>query len=240
MEKIAIVTGGTRGIGKAISIELTKNGYRVFAVYANNHEAARQFKEEFNIDVVSCDVSDYKQCETVVSNIKNQCKSYVSVIVNNAGITRDRMFHKMSSSEWNDVITTNLSSVFNMTRAVVEDMRENSFGRIINMSSVNGLKGQIGQVNYSAAKAGIIGFTKALAQEVASKGITVNAIAPGYIDTEMTMCIKQEIRESITKTIPVGRFGDVEEIANTVLFLLSEKSSFITGATLSVNGGQYL
>ncbi len=240
MKKIALVTGGTRGIGKAISVELVNNGYQVFAVYANNHEAAKQLKDQFGINVTSCDVSDYHQCEQVVAEIKKQCGHYVSVLVNNAGITRDRMFHKMSISEWNDVISTNLNSVFNMTKAVIEDMRENCFGRIINMSSVNGIKGQIGQVNYSAAKAGIIGFTKALAQEVANKGITVNAIAPGYIDTEMTTCIKQEIRGSITKTIPVGRFGHVEEIANTVLFLLNEKSSFITGSTLNINGGQYL
>lgn len=239
MKKVAVVTGGTRGIGKAIAIALKEANFDVAVVYQSNHEAAKKL-EDMGINVFSWDVSDFKQCENGIERIQETLNRDVSILVNNAGITRDKMMHKMTFQEWSDVIHTNLDSVFNMTHAVIGKMRENGYGRIINISSVNGLKGQLGQVNYSAAKAGILGFTKALAQETASKGITVNAIAPGYIDTDMTIAIKKEIRDQIIQTIPVGRFGKVEEVANTVLFLVSENSSFITGATISINGGQYL
>lgn len=239
MKKLAVVTGGTRGIGKAIALALKNSDFEVAVVYRNGVEQAKVL-EEMGINTFSWDVSDYDQCQEGVEKIREKFGADVSVLVNNAGITRDKMMHKMDFQEWSAVINTNLNSVFNMSHAVISKMRDNGYGRIVNISSVNGLKGQVGQVNYSAAKAGIIGFTKALAQESAAKGITVNAIAPGYIDTDMTLAIREDIREQITKTIPVGRFGKVEEIANTVLFLVGENSSFITGATICVNGGQYL
>lgn len=240
MSKIALVTGGTRGIGAGISIALKQAGYKVAANYNSDSKTAEQFHAETGIPVFSWDVSNYESCEKGITKVCEKMGGSIDVLVNNAGITRDSMLHKMDVSDWNKVICTNLNSVFNMTRLVIPAMREKNFGRIINISSVNGLKGQVGQTNYSAAKAGIIGFTKALALESANKGITVNAIAPGYIATDMTNAIRDDIKEKITATIPMKRFGNVEEISNAVLFLADEKASFVTGITLSVNGGQYL
>ncbi len=240
MSKIALVTGGTRGIGAGISVALKQAGYKVAANYNSDSKTAEKFHEETGIPVFSWDVSDYESCEKGVAEVCEKMGGSIDVLVNNAGITRDSMLHKMDVAAWNKVICTNLNSVFNMTRLVIPAMREKNFGRIINISSVNGLKGQVGQTNYSAAKAGIIGFTKALALESANKGITVNAIAPGYIATDMTNAIRDDIKEKITATIPMKRFGNVEEISNAVLFLADEKASFVTGVTLSVNGGQYL
>lgn len=240
MKKLALVTGGTRGIGRGISIALKQAGYEVAANYNSDTKTAEQFHEETGIPVFSWNVADYEACAKGVEKVCNQFGRSIDILVNNAGITRDSMLHKMDVDFWDKVISTNLSSVFYMTRLVIPAMRDKKFGRIINISSVNGLKGQIGQTNYSAAKAGIIGFTKSLALESANKGITVNAIAPGYIATDMTNAIRDDIKEKITETIPMKRFGNVEEISNAVLFLADEKSSFITGVTLSVNGGQYL
>ena len=239
MKKIALVTGGTRGIGAGISKALRENGYLVAANYHKDHEAAEKYHNETGIPVFSWDVSDYESCQKGVEKVYEELGGTVDVLVNNAGITRDSMLHKMDPAAWNIVIATNLTSVFNMCRLIVPTMRDKKFGRIINISSVNGVKGQVGQANYSAAKAGILGFTKALAQESANKGITVNAIAPGYISTDMTEVIRDDIKEKIIAGIPMGRFGTVEEIANAVLFLANDKSSFVTGITLNVNGGQY-
>ncbi|MDR2781301.1 MAG: beta-ketoacyl-ACP reductase [Holosporaceae bacterium] len=240
MKKIALVTGGTRGIGSAISRALNDAGYLVAANYQSGVENAEKFRDETKISAFSWDVSDYKSCESGIKEVCRVLGGTIDILVNNAGVTRDCMLHKMRLEDWTKVITTNLNSVFNMCRLVIQSMREKNFGRIVNISSVNGLKGQVGQSNYSAAKAGIIGFTKALALESASKGITVNAIAPGYISTNMTEAIPDDIKENIRKGIPVGRFGCVDEVANSVLFLVDEKSSFITGTVLNVNGGQYL
>jgi len=240
MSRLAIVTGGTRGIGAGICKALQNAGYTVAANYNRGDDIAQKFYSETGINVFSWDVSDYDACEKGVNEVCEKFDMPVDILVNNAGITKDAMFHKMSVDAWQQVISTNLGSVFNMCRAVIPGMRDRKYGRIINISSINGLKGQIGQTNYSAAKAGIIGFTKSLALESANKGITVNAIAPGYIATEMTEVIREDIREKITATIPVGRFGTVDEIASAVVFLADEKSTFITGTTLSVNGGQYL
>ena len=240
MKKIALVTGGTRGIGKGISVALKQAGYAVAANYNSDFKTAEQFHAETGIPVFSWDVSSYDACAKGVETVCEEMGGTVDILVNNAGITKDSMLHKMDVSFWDKVISTNLNSVFYMTRLVIPSMRDKKFGRIINVSSVNGLKGQVGQTNYSAAKAGIIGFTKALALESANKGITVNAIAPGYIATDMTNAIRDDIKEKITDTIPMKRFGNVEEISNAVLFLADEKASFITGVTLSVNGGQYL
>lgn len=239
MKKIALVTGGTRGIGADISKALRENGYLVAANYHKDHEAAEKYHNETGIPVFSWDVSDYESCQKGIEKVYEELGGTVDVFVNNARITRDSMLHKMDPAAWNIVISTNLTSVFNMCRLIVPTMRDKKFGRIINISSVNGVKGQVGQANYSAAKAGILGFTKALAQESANKGITVNAIAPGYISTDMTEVIRDDIKEKIIAGIPMGRFGTVEEIANTVLFLANDKSSFVTGITLNVNGGQY-
>lgn len=239
MKKIALVTGGTRGIGAGISKALRENGYLVAANYHKDHEAAEKYHNETGIPVFSWDVSDYESCQKGIEKVYEELGGTVDVLVNNARITRDSMLHKMDPAAWNIVISTNLTSVFNMCRLIVPTMRDKKFGRIINISSVNGVKGQVGQANYSAAKAGILGFTKALAQESANKGITVNAIAPGYISTDMTEVIRDDIKEKIIAGIPMGRFGTVEEIANTVLFLANDKSSFVTGITLNVNGGQY-
>ena len=239
MKKIALVTGGTRGIGGGISKALRESGYLVAANYHKDHEAAEKYHNETGIPVFSWDVSDYESCQKGVEKVYEELGGTVDVLVNNAGITRDSMLHKMDPAAWNIVIATNLTSVFNMCRLIVPTMRDKKFGRIINISSVNGVKGQVGQANYSAAKAGILGFTKALAQESANKGITVNAIAPGYISTDMTEVIRDDIKEKIIAGIPMGRFGTVEEIANAVLFLANDKSSFVTGITLNVNGGQY-
>ena len=240
MKKIALVTGGTRGIGKGISIALKQAGYAVAANYNSDFKTAEQFHAETGIPVFSWDVSNYEACAKGVETVCAEMGGTVDILVNNAGITKDSMLHKMDVSFWDRVISTNLNSVFYMTRLVIPSMRDKNFGRIINISSVNGLKGQVGQTNYSAAKAGIIGFTKALALESANKGITVNAIAPGYVATDMTNAIRDDIKEKITATIPMKRFGNVEEISNAVLFLADEKSSFISGIVLSINGGQYL
>ena len=240
MARVAVVTGGTRGIGAAISIALKNAGYRVAANYAGNDEAAQKFRRESDIPVYKWDVSSYDACAAGLKQVEADLGP-VDVLVNNAGITRDTMFHKMTPEQWNAVISTNLGSLFNMTRPVIEGMRERKFGRIINISSINGQKGQMGQVNYSAAKAGDLGFTKALAQEGAFKGITVNAICPGYIGTEMVRAIDPAVLEkNILPHIPVGRLGEPEEIARIVVFLASDQAGFITGSTISANGGQYM
>ena len=240
MARVAVVTGGSRGIGAAISKALKASGYNVAATYAGNDEAAAKFKAETGIAVYKWDVSNYEACVAGLKQVEADLGP-VEVLVNNAGITKDGMFHKMTPEQWYGVINTNLNSLFNMCRPVIEGMRARKFGRIINISSINGQKGQMGQANYSAAKAGDIGFTKALAQESAKAGITVNAICPGYIATEMVMAVPQEVREkSILPQIPVGRLGEPEEIARAVLFLASDDAGFITGSTLSANGGQYM
>jgi acetoacetyl-CoA reductase len=240
MARVAIVTGGTRGIGHAISVALKNAGYRVAANYAGNDAAAQQFQTETGIPVYKWSVADYDQCADGIKRVE-AALGPVDVLVNNAGITRDGMFHKMTRQQWDEVIGTNLNGLFNMTRPVWEGMRARKFGRIINISSVNGQKGQMGQVNYSAAKSGDIGFTKALAQEGARAGITVNVICPGYIATEMVKAIDPAVLEkSILPYIPVGRLGEPEEIARCVVFLASEDAGFITGSTLSANGGQYM
>lgn len=240
MKRLAIVTGGTRGIGAGISKALQDAGYTVAANYNHGHDGAQKFYSETGISVFSWDVADYNSCEKGINEVCEKFDMPVDILVNNAGITRDSMLHKMPLESWQQVISTNLGSVFNMCRLVIPGMRERKYGRIINISSVNGLKGQVGQSNYSAAKAGIIGFTKALALESANKNITVNAVAPGYTTTEMTGAIPADVRDKIASTIPMGRFGTVDEIASAVVFLADERSTFITGATLSVNGGQYL
>ena len=237
MKKLAVVTGGTRGIGKAICRALKDEGYQVIANYASNEEKARIFSDELGIKSYKWDVRNYEECEKNIKKIEHDFKIPVSILINNAGITRDGMLHKLSVDDWNEVIITNLTSCFNMSHACISSMRENLYGRIVNISSINGQLGQVGQTNYSAAKAGIIGFTKALAREVASKGITVNAVAPGYIKTEMTDCIPGNIMEEIVAKIPVKRLGKPEEIARAVAFLASEDAGFINGETLSVNGG---
>ncbi|MBP9752605.1 MAG: acetoacetyl-CoA reductase [Proteobacteria bacterium] len=236
---IAFVTGGTRGIGEAISIDLKKKGYTVIAAYASNIEKAKAFSKEHGIEVVACDVTDEQKCQETLHNII-QKHGTIDVLVHNAGITRDSFFHKMTSAQWHEVISTNLNSCFNVTRPVIEHMRQKNYGRIIVISSINGLKGQMGQTNYSAAKAGIIGFVKALSLENAAKGITVNAIAPGYIATEMVEAIDSKIVESIKAQIPVQRLGSPTEVAHAVCFLSDKLSGFITGETLNINGGQYL
>ncbi len=239
MATVAIVTGGTRGIGGAISEALKDAGYQVAAVYAGNDKAAEEFKTRTGIPVYKFDVGDFQSSEDGVRQIESDLGP-VSVLVNNAGITRDKTMHRMSFEEWNAVIQTNLTSCFNMCHAVIEGMRERSYGRIINIGSINGQAGQYGQVNYAAAKSGIHGFTKALAQEGAAKGITVNAIAPGYIDTDMVRAVPENVLEKIIARIPVGRLGHAEEIARGVVFLAGEDAGFITGSTLSINGGQHM
>lgn len=239
MGRLALVTGGTRGIGAAISVRLKRSGYQVIASYAGNDAAAHKFKEEFDIPVVKFDVSQFDQCEEAIQQVTKELGP-IEILVNNAGITRDSTLHKMPPDKWQAVIDTNLSSCFNVCRVVIEQMREQKFGRIVNISSINGLAGQIGQTNYSAAKAGMIGFTKALAQENAFKGITVNAVAPGYIATEMMSTIPEKVMEKIIAGIPVGRLGEPEEVARCVEFLVADESGFITGSTLSANGGQYM
>ncbi|MDI6027850.1 acetoacetyl-CoA reductase [Corticibacterium sp. UT-5YL-CI-8] len=238
MTKTALVTGGTRGIGAAISVALKNAGYTVAANYAGNDEAAQKFKDETGIPVYKWSVAEYEACATGIAQVEADLGP-VSVLVNNAGITRDTLFHKMTPQQWREVIDTNLSGVFNMTHPLWGGMRERKFGRVITISSINGQKGQLGQVNYSAAKAGDLGFTKALAQEGARAGITVNAICPGYIGTDMVMAVPEKVRESIIAQIPVGRLGEADEIARCVVFLASDDAGFITGSTISANGGQY-
>jgi acetoacetyl-CoA reductase len=240
MSRVALVTGGTRGIGAAIALALKTAGYRIAANYGGNDDAAAKFKAKHGIPVFKWDVSSFDACAAGVKLVEAELGP-VEVLVNNAGITRDGMFHKMTLDQWNAVINTNLNSLFNMCRPVIEGMRERNFGRIVNISSINGQKGQMGQSNYSAAKAGEIGFTKALAQENARKGVTVNAICPGYIGTEMVRAVPKDVLEkNILPQIPVGRLGEPEEIARSVLFLAADEAGFITGSTLTVNGGQYL
>lgn len=239
MGKIAIVTGGTRGIGLEITRALSQDGFKVAALYFGNDEAAKKCADETGAVPFKADVGVFKICDEIVTAIETQLGP-VHTLVNNAGITRDGMLHKMAPEAWHEVIQTNLGSCFNMCRAVINGMRERNAGRIINISSINGQKGQFGQTNYSAAKAGMIGFTKALAQESAGKNITVNAICPGYIETEMTGAMKPEVLDSIIRGIPVARMGRPDEIAAIVAFLASDKAGFITGSTISANGGQYM
>ncbi|MDR0678011.1 MAG: acetoacetyl-CoA reductase [Holosporaceae bacterium] len=240
MKKIALVTGGTRGIGGGISRALAQEGYLVAAGYNNGTATAKKFHDETGIPIFCWDVSNYESCENGISRVCETLGGTIDVLINNAGITRDSMLHKMSPDSWRLVIENNLNSVFYMCRLTIPAMRNKKFGRIVNLSSVNGLKGQIGQANYSAAKAGILGLTKSLALESASEGITVNAIAPGYVSTDMTDAMRDDVKENIRAGIPLGRFGRIDEIANSVLFLVGEGASFITGTVLNVNGGQYL
>ena len=240
MARIAVVTGGSRGIGAAISKALKDKGYKVAATYAGNDAAAATFKAATGIPVYKWDVSDYAACAAGLKQIEADLGP-IEVLVNNAGITRDAMFHKMTPVQWNEVINTNLNSLFNMTQPIWGGMRDRGFGRIVCISSINGQKGQMGQANYAAAKAGEIGFVKSLAQEGAAKGITVNAICPGYIGTEMVLAVPKDVLDKrILPLIPVGRLGEPEEIARCVVFLASDEAGFITGSTLSANGGQYM
>jgi acetoacetyl-CoA reductase len=240
MARVAVVTGGSRGIGAAISKALRAADYKVAATYAGNDDAANAFKKETGIPVYKWDVSNTEACAAGLKQVEADLGP-IEILINNAGITCDSAFHRMTAEQWHGVINTNLNSLFNMTRPVIEGMRARKFGRISNISSINGQKGQFGQTNYSAAKAGDLGFTRALAQESAKLGITVNAICPGYIATEMVMAVSQEVREkSILPQIPVGRLGETDEIARCVVFLASDDAGFITGSTLSANGGQYM
>jgi acetoacetyl-CoA reductase len=239
MTHVALVTGGTRGIGAAISIGLKNAGHKVAANYCGNDEAAQKFKAETGIPVFKWDVGDFSACAAGIKDVEGALGP-VDILVNNAGVTRDAMLHKMTLEQWNEVVKTDLTSIFCMARNVIDGMRERNFGRIINISSINGQKGQMGQTNYSAAKAGIIGFTKALAQETAKKGITVNVVCPGYIDTEMVQAVPPKVLEGIIATIPVGRLGKAEEIAKMCVFLASQDACFVTGATMTVNGAQYI
>ena len=240
MSRVAIVTGGTRGIGAAISKALHAAGYKVAANYAGNDEAANAFNKETGIPVFKWDVSDFEACSTGIALVEADLGP-VDIVVNNAGITRDGVLHRMSLENWRAVISTNLDSLFNMTRPVIDGMRERGFGRVISISSVNGQKGQMGQVNYSAAKAGVIGFSKAVALEGARKGVTANTIAPGYVSTEMVQAVPKDVLEkAILPQIPVGRLGEADEIARCVVFLASEEAGWITGSTLTINGGQYM
>jgi acetoacetyl-CoA reductase len=239
MPRVAVITGGTRGIGRAISVALKNTGYRVAANYGGNDQAARQFNEETGIPVFKFNVADFDACAEGVKSIGTQLGP-IEVLVNNAGITRDGTMHRMSWEQWNAVIQTNLSSCFNMSRAVIEGMRTRGFGRIVNIGSINGQAGQFGQTNYSAAKSGMHGFTKALAQEGAARGITVNTVAPGYTETDMVRAVPASVLEQIIARIPVGRLGKPEEVARAVLFLVADEAGFITGTMLSVNGGQHM
>jgi acetoacetyl-CoA reductase len=239
MARVALVTGGTRGIGKAISARLKADGFKVAANYAGNSEAADATAKELGVSVYKWDVGSAQACKDGVAKVEADLGP-VDVLVNNAGITKDGFFHKMSAEQWEDVIRVDLNSLFYMTRPVWEGMRNRGFGRVINISSINGQKGQAGQVNYSAAKAGMIGFTKALAQEGAMKGVTVNVVAPGYIDTDMVAAVPEDVLKKIIGTIPLGRLGKAEEIASMVAYLASDQASFITGATMTVNGAQYI
>lgn len=239
MKKVAVVTGGTRGIGKAIAVKLLAEGYAVAAIYHGNKQAAKDFEAETDMKSWQCDICDFESCQKTIEAIEKKLGP-VSVLINNAGITKDSMLHKMSMEDWDSVLYTNLFSCFNMCRAVMGGMRDRGAGRIVNISSINGQKGQLGQTNYAAAKAGMLGFTKALALESAAKGVTVNAICPGYITTDMTAAMPPDVLNNIVRNIPVGRMGEVEEIASAVAYLVSDQAAFITGATLTINGGQYM
>ncbi len=239
MSRVAIVTGGTRGIGEAISIMLNEKGYKVAATYAGNDERAKEFSDRTGIASYKWDVADFDACAAGVAQVKADLGT-VDIVVNNAGITRDGTLHRMDPEAWQQVINTNLGSCFNMCRATVEDTRANKFGRIVNIGSINGQAGQYGQVHYAAAKSGTHGFTKAMAQEGASQGITVNAIAPGYIDTDMVSAVPPQVLEKIVAKIPVGRLGNASEIARGVCFLVADEAGFVTGSTLSINGGQHM
>ena len=239
MARVALITGGTRGIGAEISRGMKADGYDVVAGFHLNVQRAQRFQEETGIDILQFDVSDYDACERAVHKLE-ESHGPVDILINNAGITHDVFLHRMQQEAWHEVIETNLTSCFNMCRTVIGKMRDRGFGRIVNVSSVNGQTGQIGQTNYAAAKAGILGFTKALALENASKGITVNAICPGYVDTEMVRAIPERVQEVIKSQIPVGRFGDPREICHVVRFLVADDACFVTGSTVSVNGGQYM
>ena len=240
MARVALVTGGTRGIGAAFTRTLKGAGYQVAANYGGNDEAAQKFKGETGIPVYKFDVADPAACEAGIRAVESELGP-VDILVNNAGITRDGMFHRMTFDQWQAVVRTNLDSMFTCTRPVIDGMRNRGFGRIIIISSINGQKGQMGQTNYSAAKAGVIGFAKALAQENANKGVTVNVIAPGYISTEMVQAVPEDVLKSkILPLIPVGRLGEPDEIAHAVVYLAGDDAGFITGSTLSINGGQYM
>ncbi len=239
MPRTALITGGTRGIGAEISRGMKADGYDVIASFHRNVERAQSFREETGIDIMQFDVADYEACDRAVHEIE-EAHGPVDILINNAGITHDVFLHRMPQEAWHEVIETNLTSCFNMCRAVITKMRDRGFGRIVNVSSVNGQTGQIGQTNYAAAKAGILGFTKALALENAPKGITVNAICPGYVDTEMVRAVPERVQEAIKSKIPVGRFGDPREICHVVRFLVADDACFVTGSTVSVNGGQYM
>jgi acetoacetyl-CoA reductase len=239
MARVAIVTGGTRGIGEAISVALRDQGVTVAAIYAGNDEKAREFTDRTGIRAFKWDVGDFEACQAGVAQVESELGP-VDLLVNNAGITRDGTMKKMTRQAWDEVIDVNLGGCFNMAKAVFEGMVERKFGRIVNIGSINGQAGQYGQVNYAAAKSGIHGFTKALAQEGARGGVTVNAIAPGYIDTEMVAAVPEDVLAKIVARIPVGRLGKAEEIARGVVFLCGEEAGFITGSTLSINGGQHM
>jgi acetoacetyl-CoA reductase len=239
MARVALVTGGTRGIGRAIVERLTADGFKVAAGYSGNEAAAESLKRETGAMVIKGNVGNFADCQNAAAAVAAELGP-IDILVNNAGITRDGVFHKMTHEQWSEVIVVNMDSLFNMTRQVIEGMRERGWGRIINISSINGQKGQVGQTNYSAAKAGMIGFTKALALENAKKGVTVNCIAPGYIDTEMVQAVPEKVLEGIIGQIPVGRLGRGDEIADMVAFLAGERAGYVTGTTLSLNGGQYL
>ncbi len=239
MARMTLVTGGTRGIGAAISVALRDADYTVAANYGGNEDAARAFSEKTGIPVYKFDVGKFDQCEEAVRQIENDIGA-IDILVNNAGITRDGTLHKMSPVRWEEVIRTNLTSCYNLCRCVIDGMRERNFGRIVNIGSINGQAGQYGQVNYAAAKSGIHGFTKALALEGASKGITVNAIAPGYVNTDMVRAVPEKVLQKIIATIPAGRLGEPEDIARSVMFLVADEADFITGSTLSINGGQHM
>ncbi len=238
MTRIAIVTGGTRGIGAAISLALKNQGHTVIATYLSNKEAAAEFEAKNEIITKSFDVASFDACHEMVEKITHE-HGPVDILVNNAGITKDTMLHRMQKDQWNDVIAANLTSCFNMSRAVIESMRARLYGRIVNISSINGQKGQAGQCNYAAAKAGLIGFSRALAQESGSKGITVNVIAPGYVDTDMIKAVPPHVLDQIVDQIPVKRLATAQEIADAVVYLTGDQASYITGATLSINGGLY-
>ena len=238
--RVALVTGGSRGIGAAIAVALKNAGYKTAVNYAANEEAARKFTQENGIPAYKWDVADFAACQAGVKKIEADLGGPIEVLVNNAGITRDTTLHRMTYEQWNAVLQTNLTSCFNMSRCVIENMRAKKFGRIVNIGSINGQGGQYGQVNYAAAKSGIHGFTKALAQEGAAVGITVNAVAPGYVDTDMVRAVPPNVLEKIVGRIPVGRLGKADDIARGVLFLVADNADFITGSTLSINGGQHM